>query len=67
MSAEEIAFPCIIPFPRLGAGALMLNAWDWTVTIPKRFLTKIRSVLGLYFPIISTVWILGNPAYFKKC
>ena len=23
----------ITPVPRLGAGALMLNAWDWTVTI----------------------------------
>ena len=23
---------CITPVPRLGAGALMLNAWDWTVT-----------------------------------
>ena len=21
--------------PRLGAGAVMLNAWDWTVTIDK--------------------------------
>ena len=25
---------CITPVPILGAGALMLNAWDWTVTIP---------------------------------
>ena len=24
---------CITPVPILGAGALMLNAWDWTVTI----------------------------------
>ena len=23
---------CITPVPILGAGALMLNAWDWTVT-----------------------------------
>ena len=23
----------ITPVPILGAGALMLNAWDWTVTI----------------------------------
>ena len=23
----------ITPVPRLGAGALMLNAWDWTVTM----------------------------------
>ena len=23
---------CITPVPMLGAGALMLNAWDWTVT-----------------------------------
>jgi len=22
----------ITPVPRLGAGALMLNVWDWTVT-----------------------------------
>ena len=23
----------VTPVPRLGAGVLMLNAWDWTVTI----------------------------------
>ena len=23
----------VVPVPMLGAGALMLNAWDWTVTI----------------------------------
>ena len=23
----------VTPVPMLGAGALMLNAWDWTVTI----------------------------------
>ena len=27
----------ITPVPRLGAGALMLNAWDWTVTTLSRF------------------------------
>ena len=26
------------------------------------FFTKIRSVLGLYFNLIRSVWILGNPA-----
>ena len=27
----------ITPVPILGAGALMLNAWDWTVTILSSF------------------------------
>ena len=31
----------ITPVPRLGAGALMLNAWDWTVT-------KIRNSFKIY-------------------
>ena len=31
----------ITPVPRLGAGALMLNAWDWTVTISRKFLVLV--------------------------
>ena len=33
---------CITPVPRLGAGALMLNAWDWTVTTILIGKTKVK-------------------------
>ena len=32
----------VTPVLRLGAGALMLNAWDWTVTIEKAITFAIR-------------------------
>ena len=41
----------ITPVPILGAGALMLNAWDWTVTIYLNCRTyKVRRELkfGMY-------------------
>ena len=36
---------CITPVPRHGAGALMLNAWDWTVTKSK--IVKIKLFISL--------------------
>ena len=51
---------CITPVPRLGAGALMLNAWDWTVTIINfpdkfRFTNMVLSVLlKIYTHQLST-------------
>ena len=42
---------CITPVPRLGAGALMLNAWDWTVTITDT---------AVYNQYISDINMLGD-------
>ena len=44
---------CITPVPILGAGALMLNAWDWTVTINTSSIIKGDSRLWGIFEALT--------------
>ena len=52
---------CITPVPMLGAGALMLNAWDWTVTIcveiiaSRKQITTHRQTKHQMFKIVKTI------------
>ena len=51
----------ITPVPILGAGALMLNAWDWTVTIcveiiaSRKQITTHRQTKHQMFKIVKTI------------
>ena len=50
---------CITPVPILGAGALMLNAWDWTVTICSQ---SVKSLSPGRHPLSSSlIPVIGTP------